>query len=442
MPRPDETTPAHRGLSPWLATPRGVDRGPRQVVAESWARSRSRRLDPERLLPELELPEDDIVAYRRDHPLSLLIPVVRSLLLGDVEGSGLLVAVGDERGRLLWVEGDDQAKRAAEGMRFVEGAGWAESRVGTSAPGTALVMDHGIQIRGEEHFNVLVQGWSCTAVPIHDPATRAILGFVDITGDERAVGPQTLPLLQATVAAMEAELTVHRLRARAPGRATASSLRGSETGPAGHSVPRSRVARTAPAPAAALSLLGRDMALLADGRHLVTLTPRHSELVALLSWHTGGVSAEELAHLAYGDPGAVLTLRAEMVRLRRTLEAVDPRLAPLSRPYRMTAPLDSDVARVLALLDRGAHRRALALYSGSILPNSVAPGIEEMRWTLRSRVRESLLEDASADVLMDYATTEEGASDREVLVALLRRLPARSPRRAGLVSRVEALDAL
>lgn len=416
--------PVPRG-NPWLAGPSetaGSKSSPRRIVAESWERARGRRLDPERVQPEFELPESHIDDYRRDHPLSLLLPVVRKLLLNDIQGSGLIVALGDEEGRLLWVEGDRTAKRSAEAMRFVEGAGWAESRVGTSAPGTALVLDHGIQIRGDEHFNVMVQQWSCTAVPIHDPVSRATLGFLDITGDERAVGPHTLPLLQATAAAMEAELMVTRLRTARP------------KAPA-----RGRITPTADTGSAVLQVLGRDVALLSDGPRTVSLSARHSEIMALLSWHPRGLSADELASLVYGDAAAALTLRAEMVRLRRALEALDPRLAPLSRPYRLLEPLDSDVSRVVTLLDRGSHRRAVEAYSGPVLPNSVAPGIEEIRDSLSTRVRESLLADASVDVLLDYAAST-GEDDPSILMAALGMLPRRSPRRAGIVARLERLD--
>ncbi len=412
------------GGNPWLASPeRTTAERPRRIVAESWERALRRRLDPERLLPELELQPDDVADYRRDHPLSLLLPVVRRLLLNDIEGSGLIVAMGDAEGRLLWVEGDGSAKRGAEDMRFVEGAGWAESRVGTSAPGTALELDHGIQIHGTEHFNRLVQNWSCTAVPIHDPATRGILGFLDITGDDRAVGPHTLPLLEATAAAMEAELMLSRLRQK--GRRSPAEQRADRAAASGQ---------------ASLTVLGRDVALLSDGRRIVSLSARHSELLTLLSWHTHGLSAEELASLTYGDPRAVITVRAEMVRLRHALEVLDPRLAPLSRPYRLAGPIDSDIRRVIAQLDRGAHRRALEIYTGPILPDSTAPGIEEIRETLRMRLRESLLADASVDVLLDYASRSDCESDRGILLTALQMLPAKSPRRAGIVARLELLD--
>ncbi|MDO9397888.1 MAG: GAF domain-containing protein, partial [Herbiconiux sp.] len=199
--------------SPWLALPDAPTRRARRIVHESWERAKQLDLDPEHLLPHLEVDEDVLADFRLAHPLAPVLPVIRKLLVRDAEGSGLLVAVGDEMGRLLWVEGDRESKRRAEEMRFVEGAGWSERRVGTSAPGTALELDHGIQIHDDEHFNRLVHGWSCTAVPVHDPETRRILGVIDITGDARAVDPHTLPLVEATAAAVEAELMVLRLRA-------------------------------------------------------------------------------------------------------------------------------------------------------------------------------------------------------------------------------------
>ena len=95
---------------------------------------------------------------------------------------------------------------------------------------------------------------------------------------------------------------------------------------------------------------------------------------------------------------------------------------------------------LLALLDRGAYRRAVDAYVGPVLPNSTAPGIEEIREQVAARVRESLLSDASVDVLLDYAKRSPTESDRGILMAALGMLPPRSPRRAGIVARLEQLD--
>jgi transcriptional regulator of acetoin/glycerol metabolism len=42
-------------------------------------------------------------------------------------------------------------------MTFVEGSNWSEAQIGTSAPGTALALDHGIRISGPEHFTRIVE---------------------------------------------------------------------------------------------------------------------------------------------------------------------------------------------------------------------------------------------------------------------------------------------
>ncbi len=43
-------------------------------------------------------------------------------------------------------------------------------------------LDRAVQIRGAEHYNRIVHPWSCTAAPVHDPVTGALLGVIDITG--------------------------------------------------------------------------------------------------------------------------------------------------------------------------------------------------------------------------------------------------------------------
>src|SRR6185312_15834660 len=106
---------------------------------------------------------------------------------------------------------------------------------------------------------------------------------------------------------------------------------------------------------------------------------------------------------------ASVTLRAEMVRLRKVLEKTAPALVPESRPYRLGIELETDAHQVLSLLDRGAHRVALAAYRGDVLPDSTAPGVEELRDTVRTALREALLAEASADVLFAFADTAAGS---------------------------------
>ncbi|MBF4635275.1 GAF domain-containing protein [Agreia pratensis] len=410
--------------SPWLAQPEAALKTPRPLVRASWKRAFDNHLDPDLPLASLEVAEDELGDYRLAHPLASVLPVIRRLLVRDADDdSGLLVAVGDAMGRLLWVDGDRALRRRAEGMLFVEGAGWAESRVGTSAPGTALELDHAVQISGGEHFNRLAHAWSCTAVPVHDPETRRILGMIDITGGTQAVDPHTLPLMEATAAAVESELMVQRLRA----------LRD-------RPAPRRPTRRAVTVARPVLRVLGRDTGELSSGTTRVELSARHTELLTLLAWHRQGLSANRLAELVYTEGESAVTLRAEMVRLRRALAGSLDGLGLESRPYRLTQPLELDAQHVVGLLDRGAHRVALATAAGAVLPGSTAPGIEQIREEIRARIRESVLSDASVDVLLQYAQTPDAANDTEVWSAILRLLPRRSPKRAGIVAHLEVIS--
>ena len=405
--------------------------GIRPLVAASWKRSLDLHLDPDRVNPGFEFDDDDLREYRDAHPMALVLPTIHSLLIRHSFDAGLIVAIGDAAGRLLWIDGDRTLRRKAEAMLFVEGADWSEAAVGTSAPGTALALDHGIQIQGAEHFTRIVHPWSCTAVPVHDPSSGAVLGVIDITGGADAAAPATLPLVEAAVAAAESELRIRRLDGSRP-----SSL-------APRRAPQRRRAPAVAEPllsAPLLSVLGTDVGRVSSGASAAELSGRHTEILALLAWHSEGLSVERLAALLYDHDVPVVTLRAEMVRLRKALERVDPTLVPLSRPYRLSRRLELDAHRVLAFLDRGAHRVALGAYTGAVLPNSSAPGIVALREEVSSRLREALLTDASVDTLLAYARTDEAAYDAELWRACLRLLPPKSPKRASVVARLERIE--
>ncbi|MGY2745313.1 GAF domain-containing protein [Pseudarthrobacter sp. O4] len=406
------------------------------LIQDSWRRSAQLHANPDNPEAPLAMDRDELEEYRRQHPLAAIMPVIHKLLVLPSHDSGMLVAVGDEVGRLLWVEGDAAMRRRAEGMMFVPGADWSEATVGTSAPGTALALGRGIQISGAEHYKRSVHPWSCTAVPFHDPDSGALLGVVDITGTESAVAPHTLSLVEATVAAAQAHLRVERLQAAAARQSSPSRRRS----------PASASSKDGPEKGAgslyrnSLQLLGRDQALLSIDGRTVALSGRHSEILALLSTHPEGLNAEELCTLLYPGEASTMTLRAEMVRLRKVLQQLNPDAVPESRPYRLPMDLVPDSGQVLNCLQRGAHRIALEIYRGAVLPRSEAPGIAELRNRVSSLLREAVLTDGSAESLLKYAGLPEARDDVEVRSAALRLLPPRSPKRAAVVADLERLD--
>ena len=346
-----------------------------------------------------------------------MMPVIRSLLVREVvDDTGLVVTVADATGRLLWVEGDQQVMGLAEALRVVPGADWSETGAGTNAPGTALTLDRRVQIVGDEHFAVHAQQLSCTAVPIRDLDTMETIGVLDITGGPAAVGTHSLPLLAATVAAAEREL----LSGRAREGGAAAATRAGPRAPRGSSV------------------LGRGRAVLsADGRCTSPLPParRAAHPARLAPRRADGRAAGRADPRATGSRcrAAGDDEAAPPARGRRALPG-----PAIARPYRLPEALEIDARRMVSQLDRGANRAALAAYEGPVLPGSVAPGIVEIRREVDARLRETLLQTASPDLLLPHAD-RIAPRDAEPLSTVLQLLPLRSPKRAAVVARLEAL---
>lgn len=409
--RSREVSEAHdRFLSTGLA-----DRRLRPLVTQSWRRSLVGGLDPERAVAPIEMADAELECWRNSHPLAHVMPVIRRLLVEDAAETGLLVAVSDAAGRLLWVEGPRQLRRRAERIHFIEGARWSEDSAGTNAPGTALALDQPVQIFAAEHLARSVTPWSCSAAPIHDPDTGAILGALDLTGGDDVAAPRTLSIVRATVAAVESELRLHRL--------TGAHLL--DRAPAPHPV------------APSLTVLGRGSGLL-EGPHGVTrLSLRHSELLTLLAAHPEGLSGDQLATELHEIDHKPVTLRAEMSRLRGVLHGVSLQ----ARPYRLDDTLRTDVAGVLDALAAGRVGAAVELYRGPLLPTSEAPGVVRLRSSLHEELRQGLLRSGDPDALLRFGDTEHGRFDWQVWRAAAELLDPSSPRWPGVRTHLAFLDA-
>ncbi len=384
----------------------------RRLVADSWRRSVEAGLDPEGSIARIRLDDASLAEIRAWHPLAAAMPVIRRLLVDSLSEAGMIVAVSDAAGQLLWVEGDSSLRARAESMHFLPGADWSEASAGTNAPGTALALDAPVQLLGPEHLVRQVTPWSCAAAPIHDVDTGAMLGVLDITGNNDAAAPQTLALVRATVAAVEAELRIARLTPHRPEVIAVDWAR-----------PR-------------LSALGSRVAHLRFGDQAATFTPRHSEILVLLAESADGMTAAELAVGLSETEQADVTIRAELSRLRNLL-------GPLkleSRPYRLGGEFGTDIGDIRNDLAAGRLRRAVANYRGPLLPHSEAPGVVELREDLHAALRSRLLVGDDADALLAFADTPHGHDDQEIWSAALDALPANSPRRGEVTAHVERLD--
>jgi hypothetical protein len=360
-----------------------VPRPVRSVVADSWRRSARAGVGPDGSAC-VELTDGDLGSYRAEHPLARVMPLFRELMGTFAADGEHLLAVCDAQGRLLWVEGHPRTRQKADGMNFVPGARWAESAVGTNAPGTAVALDRPVQVFAAEHFIRRVQPWTCAAAPVHDPRTGRLLGAVDITGGDGLAHPHSLGFVQAVARAAESQLAL-----LTPAPTTTDVLE--------------------------LTALGRDEALLVAGGSKVRLSRRHSEILVLLARHPEGLTGDELLCALYEDESVTpVTLRAELARLRRLLGAG----VLGSRPYRLTVPVESDVEVVERKLGVGAVTAAAAAYIGPLLPGSQAPAVVRLRRRLADGLRAALVSGRDPDLLADWAHAPWGEDDLDAWRAL------------------------
>ncbi|WP_327181703.1 GAF domain-containing protein [Streptomyces sp. NBC_01334] len=370
-----------------------VPRPVRSVVADSWRRSARAGVGPDGTA-SVELTDGDLGAYRSEHPLARVMPLFRELMGTFAADGEHLLAVCDAHGRLLWVEGHAATRRQAGRMNFVPGARWAESAVGTNAPGTAVALDRPVQVFAAEHFIRRVQPWTCAAAPVHDPRTGRVLGAVDITGGDGLAHPHSLGFVQAVARAAEAHLAL-----LAPERPAVDAPR--------------------------LTVLGRDEARLITGGRDLRLSRRHSEILVLLARRPEGLTGDELLCALYEDESVPpVTLRAELARLRGVL---GPGLLA-SRPYRLTVACESDVAVVERRLAAGAVTAAATAYTGPPLPSSQAPAVARLRRRLAEGLRAALIARGDPDLLADWAHAPWGEDDLDVWRALAAARPTAAVR--------------
>jgi hypothetical protein len=464
----------------------------REPIAASWRRSAAAGVDPSgfRVAPVVA-DEDETYARWEVHPLAMMAPLIRSCLAASADESRHLIVVSDANGVLLWLEGNAVVKmRAADSMNFAEGTLWSEAGAGTNAIGTALAAEHAVQVFATEHFNEVVQAWTCAAAPVSDPDTGHVIGVIDLTGEMATVHPHSMAVATATARAVEAQLRCQmlerdgRLLARygdhlrassgpralvaRSGRVIASQPLGwlpadrLTVPPGGGELPigdaRALVAevlgleeayvirsQAEPTPRAgggpartalSVALLGRERAEaeLPGGRQHLRL--RHSEILTLLCSHPDGLTSEELSEGVYGTPARAAAIRVEISRLRKLLgDCIE------TERYRLRGGVSSDVAQVCGLLYRGEVREAAARYPGPLLPGSTAPGVVREREALEHWMRQSVMSAGDQEALWAWLQTSSGAGDLAAWQRLLSNLPFQDPRRSLAASRLGALRA-
>jgi hypothetical protein len=358
---------------------------PRDLVARSWRRTRQHGVSPDQDQPPGPLDVDQVEYRRQRSRLAQVLPELRASLTSIAEDAKHLMVVTDEHGVVLWREGAPKVRHRADALGFTEGANWSEGVVGTNAIGAALAERMPVQLFSAEHFVRSHHGWTCTASPVHDPRTGELLGVVDVSGSAETVHPTTVALVCTAVKLAEASLwrnyecrldalrgvaapllvkigepglvvddhgwvaavsglpSIDRVAAPRPDELLTIPGLGlcqPEPLPGGWLLRMATAATGQPAERLRLRLEldTRPARAIVEGTNvwIYPLSKRHAEVLVLLA-HAGpaGMNAAELSRALYGDGGHLVTVRAELSRLRRALGGVIS-----ARPYRIADGID------------------------------------------------------------------------------------------------------
>lgn len=394
---------------------------PRDVIGDSWRRMMSAGVNPDCRTPPV-VESGGLEALRRASGLmAVLDEVTRGLKTMVADGSNILV-VADAQGRVLWRSGSPSVLSNADRLGFIEGARWAEGEVGTNAIGTALVSHRAVQVFSAEHFLRTHHSWTCAGAPIRDPRTGQVIGVVDVSGPAATVHPTTVALVDAVARLAESHLreqhdrTLNRLRmvaapilARIGKPALAVDAEGwvaavdslplhnrillpDQIAPGRVWIPTFGmcavdvlpggwlVRPTADDDAPALARVSLDLGIAGApaldmvgqfGRWRHDISLRHAEILLILARDPRGRTAPELAADLYGDRSRVVTVRAELSRLRKQFAGL---LA--AQPYRFAGGIDVSVR----------YPEDVSM----VLPASTAPAVRAVRIQGKCLVEEDL----------------------------------------------------
>ena len=386
----------------------------RPVIEDSWGRMRGFGIDPDSAPPPRVARVDELQRNRDASPIAAVLPLIRRSLVSVADEADHIMLVADSSGQVLWREGSHRMRSVGDRVGLVEGAFWNEGSTGTNAIGTALVVGRPVQVYSAEHFVRSLHALTCACAPIHDPRDGRLLGAIDVTGPVSTIHPATLALVSAVAQLAEAHLQgihhthLERLRSVAAPLLAGMSERALVVDDAGWTaaavhmepvrrvlLPTQRDTGTAWLPAlgecaleplpggwlvrprpkreeggATVTLdLTRPAPTVAvagtSGEWTHRLTPRHAELLLLLAGHREGRTGAQLSQAVFGAGGHVVTVRAELSRLRRHLGGIIE-----SRPYRFSEEV---LVRVVAPSS-----------PSDLLPGSVAPGVRDLRAALQS----------------------------------------------------------
>ena len=182
----------------------------RDVIADSWERSRAYGVDPVTNQP-LAATSDELAATCAKN--AALIEIAASFIDNALLPSLLFrkssITFTDERGITLC-----SSQKSAGGDEFFPLGGEdhisTEDSKGTNAIGTCIALREAVEIFGEEHFADRGSKWACTAAPVFD-GKGDLRGVLFVTQPHTLYHPHTLGMVKAVAFAISGQLRLRTL---------------------------------------------------------------------------------------------------------------------------------------------------------------------------------------------------------------------------------------
>ncbi|WP_379971290.1 sigma-54-dependent Fis family transcriptional regulator [Ectobacillus sp. sgz5001026] len=179
----------------------------RTNIFHSWKRCQETGVNPSQLQTKLALSDYELNLLLKKSELYQIARPIIDDLFHKMTGTGYMISLSDQNGRIIYLKGDSTTTREAEKMNFASGMDWSEHTAGTNAIGTSIVTKKPIQIFSAEHYCQGCHQWTCSSAPITHPFTKEIIGAIDFTGLWNHAQPHTLGLAISIAQVIEAQLT-------------------------------------------------------------------------------------------------------------------------------------------------------------------------------------------------------------------------------------------
>lgn len=190
------------------------DISPRQVICESWIRSRTIGLDPESTRAPTAITADVLEEKIKQGDLGRAASNVINELSNALAGTKHVVVLGDEKGRMLLSVGHEQVRDELEEINFRPGGLWSEQEVGPNGIGTPLALNRPEVIMGHEHYCKGWQPWVCYGAPIPGLYGDQPAGVIDITAPAGEVRTETMTLAISMAHSIHSGLSFLQLQRR------------------------------------------------------------------------------------------------------------------------------------------------------------------------------------------------------------------------------------